>query len=167
MNSDLLPDTMADLQEILTTVRDIYQSVSQVHGLIKDHEQDLVIVEKADSLLEDTKTNLQYLNDCIQKYGSEVRRTDQTTDSMYSRVSGSSHAPPHGTGSGTTTQPFAKLGEDEMKRQIENTMRHMMMEMFELLERKNSSCSADSGVGSAQSTKHSPSVDGSADFDIL
>ncbi|KAK6003806.1 hypothetical protein QM012_009577 [Aureobasidium pullulans] len=141
---------MADFQELLTTVRDIYQNVSDLYGLIKIHERDLVVVEKADSFMEDARANLLYLNDCI-----------------HNRVSESSHASLGSTNKDTATKSTGKLLEDEMKRQVESTMRHMMTEMVELLERKHSCCSTDSSMGCTQSIKHSLPVDDSADFDIL
>lgn len=162
---------MADLQELLTAVRDTYQKVSEMYGLIKDHEKDLVVVEKAESLMEDTRTNLLYLNDCIQEYAIVAQHSDQTTDSMHSKASGPPHVSPGVTKSGVAMNFTEKLLEDEMKRQVETTMRHMMTEMIELLERKNSYGSAGHNLGcgmnSTQDTKHSLPVDDSADFDIL
>lgn len=162
---------MADLQELLTAVRDTYQKVSEMYGLIKDREKDLVVVEKAGSLMEDTRTNLLYLTDCIQEYAIEAQHSDQTTDSMHSRASGFPHAPPEVANRNSAMKPTEKLLEDEMKRQAENTMRHMMTEMVNLLERKNRCCSTghlpDCGMNCAQSTKHPLPVDDSTDFDIL
>ncbi|KAH0369258.1 hypothetical protein KCU65_g3497, partial [Aureobasidium melanogenum] len=139
---------MADMHELLTTVRDIYQKVSELYGLIKDHEQDLLVVDKAGSLMEDAKTDLLYLNDCIHQYGNETQPPDQNTDFTYSRKSGSSNAPNDGTANASTRKSTETPLGDEMKRQVENTMRHMA----ELLGKKNSST-----VG----------VDDDADFDIL
>ncbi|KAG9567350.1 hypothetical protein KCU71_g3814, partial [Aureobasidium melanogenum] len=152
---------MADMHELLTTVRDIYQKFSELYGLIKDHEQDLVVVDKADSLMEDAKTDLLYLNDRIHQYGNEMQRPDQNTDFMHSRNSGSSHASNDGTVNDATTKSSETPLGDEMRRQVENTMRHMA----ELLGEKNSS--TDNGMGRTHSSKHPLPVDGDADFDIL
>ncbi|KAH0336555.1 hypothetical protein KCU81_g8564, partial [Aureobasidium melanogenum] len=141
---------MADMHELLTTVRDIYQKVSELYGLIKDREQDLVVVDKADSLMEDAKTDLLYLNDCIHQYGNEMQRPDQNTDFMHNKTSGSSHTSFDGTANNTTTKSTETPLGDEMKRQVENTMRRMA----ELLKRKNNS--TDNGMGYDD-----------ADFDIL
>ncbi|KAG9973128.1 hypothetical protein KCU78_g23206, partial [Aureobasidium melanogenum] len=134
---------------------------SELYGLIKDHEQDLVVVDKADSLMEDAKTDLLYLNDCIHQYGNKIQRPDQNTDFMHSRNSGSSHASIDGTVHSATTKSTETPLGDEMKRQVENTMRHMA----ELLGKKNSS--TDNGMKCAHSSKHPLPVHDDADFDIL
>lgn len=162
---------MADLQELLTAVRDTYQKVSEMFGLIKDHEQDLVVVEKAGTLMEDTKTNLLYLNDCIREYAVEAQHIDQSTDFMHNRISACPHTSPNGTKRNVFMRPAEKLLEDETKSWVEDTMRQTRMEMVELLEKKTSDCSTaqhpDCGMNSTQSSKHTLLVDESADFDIL
>lgn len=141
---------MADMHELLTTVSDIYQKINELYGLIKDREQDLVVVDKADSLMEEVKTDLLYLNDCIHQYGNEAQRPEQNTDSIHSRNSESSHTSFKSTANDATMKSTETPLGDEMKRQVENTMRHMA----ELLERKKSS-------------NHLLPVDDDADFDIL
>jgi hypothetical protein len=55
---------MTDYHDLLET---IYGNVHKLFGLIRDHEQDLDIVDKANSLLVDTKNELLYLNDQIHR----------------------------------------------------------------------------------------------------
>lgn len=74
---------MTDYRELLET---IYGNVHKLFGLIKDHEQDLNIVDKANSLLVDTKTDLLYLNDCIHRYVSNVQHSDQIANSFSSEM---------------------------------------------------------------------------------
>jgi hypothetical protein len=75
---------MTDYRKLLEA---IYGNLGKLYGLIKDNEQDLHIVDKADSLMEDTKTDLLYLNDCIYRYVSNARYVDQYTDAMFSDIS--------------------------------------------------------------------------------
>ncbi|CAD0085154.1 unnamed protein product [Aureobasidium vineae] len=165
---------MADWQELLTTVRDVYQNVSELYGLIKDHEQDLIVIEKAGSLMEDTETNLSFLNGCIQKYGNDTQLTDQIAGFSRSRVSQSPNTTSslNGTPSDVATKSHGNLEEDEMKRQVQDTVRHLITEMVGLLARK-SCCSTghhvDCGMNHAhqQSGKQQLSVDDSDEFDIL
>jgi hypothetical protein len=77
---------MTDYGKLLET---IYDNVNKLHKLIKDHEQDLRIVDKAAALMEDTKSDLLYLNDCIYRYVSDVQPTDQNADSTFSDTTGS------------------------------------------------------------------------------
>jgi uncharacterized protein YoxC len=80
---------MTDYQELLET---IYGNVHKLFGLIKDHEQDLNIVDKANSLMADTKNELLYLNDCIHRYVSDVQHSVQNADSSSSEITRSSSA---------------------------------------------------------------------------
>ncbi|CAD0114240.1 unnamed protein product [Aureobasidium uvarum] len=165
---------MADCQELSTTLREIYQSVSELYGLIKDHEQDLVVVEKAGSLMEKTEINLSYLNDCVQKYGNNTQHTDQGSDFSRSRVSQSPNVPSslNNTPNDVATRSYGNLEEVEMKRQVQDTMRQLITEMVGLLARKGC-CStdyrADCGMNHfhQQSGEQQLSVDDSDDFEIL
>jgi hypothetical protein len=91
-------NTMTDYQELLET---IYGNVHKLFGLIKDHEQDLNIIDKANSLMEDTKNELLYLNDCIHRYVSDVQHPDQIANSSSSEINkppnASAVAPESGT----------------------------------------------------------------------
>ncbi|KAH0285972.1 hypothetical protein M436DRAFT_84973 [Aureobasidium namibiae CBS 147.97] len=66
---------MTDYRELLEA---IYGNLSKLHGLIKDNEQNLRVVDKADSLMEDAKSDLLYLNDCIY---SDMTRPSNTSAS--------------------------------------------------------------------------------------
>lgn len=80
---------MTDYRELLEA---IYGNLSKLHGLIKDNEQDLSVVDKANSLMEDAKLDLLYLNDCIYRYVNDVLRRSRYTDSMSSDTSVSPNA---------------------------------------------------------------------------
>jgi CBS domain containing-hemolysin-like protein len=80
---------MTDYHDLLET---IYGNVHKLFGLIKDHEQDLTIIDKANSLLVDTKTDLLYLNDCIHRYVSNTQNTDQNADCLFSEITRSPNA---------------------------------------------------------------------------
>jgi hypothetical protein len=74
---------MTDYQQLLQT---IYGNVHKLFGLIKDHEQDLNIVDKANSLMADAKTELLYLNDCIHRYVGDVQHSDQIANLLFSEI---------------------------------------------------------------------------------
>lgn len=80
---------MTDYRKLLETIHD---NVNKLHDLIKDHEQDLRVIDKADALMENTKSDLLYLNDCIYRYVGDVQHTDQNADSTFSDTTGSSNA---------------------------------------------------------------------------
>ena len=79
---------MTDYRELLEA---LYGNLSKLHGLIKDNEQDLRVVDKADSLVEDAKTDLLYLKDCIYRYVDDVLYSSQYTDVLLSDISRSPH----------------------------------------------------------------------------
>jgi len=85
---------MTDYRELLEA---IYGNLSKLHGLIKDNEQNLRVIDKADSLMEDAKTDLLYLNDCIDRYVNGVWYRSQYADCLSSdmtRPSNTSASPP-------------------------------------------------------------------------
>jgi hypothetical protein len=80
---------MTDYHDLLET---IYGNVHKLFGLIRDHEQDLNVVDKANSLLVDTKTDLLYLSDCIHRYVRNIHDTDQNANSLFSEITKSPNA---------------------------------------------------------------------------
>lgn len=72
---------MTDYRELLDA---IYGNLSKLHGLIKDNEQDLRVIDKADSLMEGAKADLIYLSDCIHRYVTDVRCRSRHTDILSS-----------------------------------------------------------------------------------
>ena len=87
---------MNDYRELFEA---IYSNIIKLHGLIKDNEQDLCVVDKADSLMENAKIELLYLSDRVYRYVSNAQHPDQNTDFMFSDISNSPNAsasPPEG-----------------------------------------------------------------------
>jgi hypothetical protein len=109
---------MTDYHDLLET---IYSNVHKLFGLIRDHEQDLNVLDKANSLLVDTKNDLLYLNDCIHRYVTEVHHTDQNADSLFSemtKTSDASASPPdlgvrNKQQQSSTKQPFVPDDSDD------------------------------------------------------
>jgi hypothetical protein len=74
---------MTDYPELLKT---IYENVHKLFGLIKDHEQDLNVIDKANSLMADTRSEILWLNDCIHRYVTNIQHSDQVANSFSSEI---------------------------------------------------------------------------------